>query len=145
MYVNKTLQNKNHKEETNMGLFTYTPGQDSNSSYLRESFEEGLAKPYRHIEGGDKEALSDACQAVGVFASSESNWYERNTVIIHAGSSVASMQKGKLRDTITSILERCCELEAGETIQLTAEEKQFIKNGIEGKFFKTVSRKPFYE
>lgn len=119
-----------------MGLFTHTPVSSSNNSYLHQSFEEGLANPYRHIEGGDKEALADACQAVGVFAASDSNWHERNTIIIHAGSSVASMRQGEIRDTITRILKRCCELSDGETIQLTAEEKQFIKNGIEGNFFR---------
>lgn len=128
-----------------MGLFKHALGKDFKGSYLRESFEEGLAKPYIHIEGGDKEALFDACQAVGVFASSDSNWHERNTAIISAGRSVASMQQGELRDTITRILERCCEIKDGETIKLTASEKQFIKNGIEGKFFKAVPHKPFYE
>ncbi|MDE5825856.1 MAG: hypothetical protein K2H91_14430 [Lachnospiraceae bacterium] len=106
---------------------------------LQQDFEAGLAKPFMPID--EKEALCEACKAVGEFTyTKEMSCATRAVAISRAGSYVGSLEQGELRDTITRILERCCELKDEEIIELSSSEKQFIKNGIEGKFFKA-----FYE
>lgn len=122
-----------------MGLFTRTHSKDSNSGDLREYFEGGLAQPFRYTD--EKEALCEACKAVGEFTCiGELSNGTRVLAITHAGSYVGCLKQGELRDAITCILEKCCELSNDEVIRLTTEEKQFIKNGIEGKFFR---QKPY--
>ncbi|WP_304818290.1 hypothetical protein [Faecalibaculum rodentium] len=102
---------------------------------LQEYFESGLEQPFKYTD--EKEALCGACKAVGEFTHiNELSNGTRVLAMTHAGSYVGCLKQGELRDTITSILERCCKLKKGETLQLTAEEKQFIKNGIEGRFFR---------
>lgn len=118
-----------------MGFFTHAPSKSSNSGGLREYFEEGLAQPFMYTD--KKEALREACKAVEEFMGiHEFSNGTRVVTITHAGSYVGCLKQGELRDTITCILEKCCELSNDEVIQLTASEKQFIKNGIEGNFFR---------
>ena len=107
------------------------------NNILKEYFEDGLARPYQFAS--DEDSLCEACEAVGVFAVS-SPTFARTTALNNAGSLVGGMARGEIRDQITRILYKCCELSEGGIIRLTAEEKQFIKAGVERRLYK-----PFYD
>lgn len=107
-------------------------------SYLNEYFEDGLANPYMFTS--DEDALCEACEAVGVFVNESAPMFARTTALNNAGRLVGGMARGGIRDKITDILRKCCDVPEGRSVSLTAEERQFIGDGIEKRLYK-----PFYK
>ncbi len=107
---------------------------------LRDYLEAGMQKPYRTYT--DKEMLADACKYVGVFTSVHNSmgYITRTIAIGEAGSCIGGLEENWIKDQITELLLRCCDLETNETLTLTDEDRKFLKAGIEGSLYK-----PFYE
>ena len=106
--------------------------------YLYDSFKRGLEQPFRFIS--QSEAVHDAGLAVSVFASSQSSGSERQVALYGAGRNVGAISDQDLASMFKSIFRKCSQLYDGETIELSASEKSFLKGAINGSFFK-----PFYE
>ena len=102
------------------------------------SFLDEIKDAYRFVS--QEEALSKACSNLAVFADPYSQDYERLIAINDSGRYVGALNSEDLRNTLISLYYRCSQLSSGQRIYFSPEEKQFIKAGIEGSFFKT-----FYE
>ena len=105
---------------------------------LYESFENGLAQPWMFVS--EKEAASDACGLISVFASPYSAFFERQIAMYGAGRNVGVLRDPELVSALKDIFRKCSRVETGQTVELTKREKDLIKACIEGSFFK-----PFYE
>lgn len=107
---------------------------------LRDYFRQGIGDPYGPYP--DEDLLADACKCVGVFAEADARVgnLARSVAIRNAGSFISMLADGEIKSNIINILLKCCDLNVTETIELTPEEKDFLKAGIE----KTLYKK-FYE
>lgn len=102
-----------------------------------QNYLSGLEKPFYTIS--KKDAMYDACMAIGAFVEDPPSWV-RLSLFFRAGQNVATIGPGELADELKRLYKKCSELEGSERLTLSQSEKDFIRAGIKGEFFK-----PFYE